>query len=223
MSAVDRGPRITVLAGVNGAGKSSLLGALLRERKQDYYNPDEETARILAAHPQLAREQANALAWHLGREALERAITERRAYAFETTLAGRTIPALLHDAAAAGLEVFIWYVGLDGPERHVARVRSRVSRGGHSIPDETIRDRYDRSRDNLIELMPVLSALSLFDNTLEADPFEGKQPNPRLLLFFESRRIVRPDRETLATSTPAWARSIVATALRLALTPHAGG
>lgn len=223
MSAANRGPRITVLAGVNGAGKSSLLGALLRERRQDYYNPDEETARVLAEHPQLTREQANALAWHLGREALERAVTERRSYAFETTLAGRTIPALLHDAASAGLEVFVWYIGLDSPERHIARDRSRAARAGHSIPDETIRDRYERSRDNLIELMPVLSALSLFDNSLEADPFEGKQPAPRLLLFFESRRIVRPGRETLVTSTPAWARTIVATALQLALTHGDGG
>lgn len=210
-------PRITVLAGVNGAGKSSLLGALLRERKQDYYNPDEETRKILVGNPQLNEAQANSLAWQKGREGLERAIAERRSYAFETTLAGSTIPSLLHGAAASGLELFIWYAGLDSPERHIARVRSRVSRGGHSIPDQTIRDRYLRSRDNLIELMPVLTALRVFDNSIEADPFEGERPAPRLLLHFESRRIVAPDRETLVSATPPWARSIVATALQLAI------
>ena len=218
MPAKERSPRITVLAGANGAGKSSLLGALLRERKQDYYNPDEETRRILAGNPQLTEEQANSLAWQKGREGLERAIAERRSYALETTLAGRTIPALLRDAAAAGLELFVWYVGLDTPEHHIARVRARVTRGGHSIPEETIRDRYVRSRENLIELIPVLSALRLFDNSFEADPFEGEHPAPKLLLEFESRRVVRPDHETLVTRTPAWARSIVATALQVALT-----
>jgi hypothetical protein len=96
-------------------------------------------------------------------------------------------------------------------------VAARVTRGGHAIREERIRERYRRSRDNLVALLPDLTALRLFDNSVEADPFEGALPSPRLLLHFEHGRIVRPDRVTLATETPAWAKPIVATALQLAL------
>jgi predicted ABC-type ATPase len=90
----------------------------------------------------------------VARGLLERAIAERLGFAFETTLGGQTISALLHEALAASTEVRMWFVGLNGPELHIARVRSMVARGGHDIPEEKIRERYDRSRINLIELMP---------------------------------------------------------------------
>jgi len=53
----------------------------------------------------------------------------------------------------------MWYVGLEDPERNVARVAARVARGGHAIPEETIRARYPRSLENLIGLLPRLTAL----------------------------------------------------------------
>jgi predicted ABC-type ATPase len=212
-----RRPRITVLAGVNGAGKSSLLGALLRERRQDYYNPDEETRRLLAERPELSDAQANSIAWQTGREGMERAIRERLSYAFETTLGGTTIPALLKSAPPAGLEAFVWFVGLDCAELHVERVRARVARGGHDISEERIRERYLGSRENLVDLLPSITALRLFDNSCEADPHAGERPAPRLILHFESGRIVRPELAALASATPPWARAVVAIALELAL------
>jgi len=69
---------------------------------------------------------------------LERAIAERKTFAFETTLGGATITALLQRALAAGIAVRVWYVGLDSPELHIARVRAR-SHGRHDIPAGHIR------------------------------------------------------------------------------------
>ena len=110
----------------------------------DYFNPHEATARILAANPDVSPAEANSAAWHQGKRLLERAITERLDFAFATTLGGHTIRTLLHEALAAGIEIRMWFVGLSNPELHVARVRSRVARGGHDIPEEKIRERYDR-------------------------------------------------------------------------------
>ncbi len=109
-------PRIYVLAGVNGAGKSSIGGAAFRHRGIDYYNPDEAARELREKHPELTSTESNAFAWQKGREMLERAIREQRDFVFETTLGGNTIPRLLGEAAKSGIEVSVWYVGLKSPE-----------------------------------------------------------------------------------------------------------
>jgi predicted ABC-type ATPase len=102
---VASGPphRIYVLAGVNGAGKSSLLGAHVRASGSNYYNPDEAARRILAARPHLSQREANGLAWNEGRRLLERAIDERLDFALETTLGASTIS---HTVVVPVLSIF---------------------------------------------------------------------------------------------------------------------
>lgn len=162
-------PRIYVLAGVNGGGKSSIGGAAFRESGADYYNPDEVARELMAVRPALMPAEANAAAWRRGRALLERVIRERLDFAFETTLGGNTIPRLLLEAARNGIDVHVWYVGLRSPELHVERVAARVRRGGHAIPEDAIRQRYDRSRLNLVQLLPSLTALRVYDNSEPAD------------------------------------------------------
>ena len=153
--------------------------------------------------------EANSLAWQEGRRLLETAIDERRDFAFETTLGGNTMPSLLEKAISEGIEVRIWYVGLEGADLHVARVRSRVAMGGHDIPEAKIRERYSRSRINLIALLPKLTELKVFDNTEEGDPQKGQLPSPRLLLTRFTA-----DRRTCATPrVPEWAKPIIQAAI----------
>jgi predicted ABC-type ATPase len=203
---------IYVLAGTNGAGKSSVAGATFRQSGGDYFNPDEAAARILSANPGITSAEANSAGWQEGVRLLKRAIVERLDFAFETTLGGHTIAALLQDALSAGIEVRIWFVGLSTPELHLARVRSRVARGGHDIAEETIRERYDRSRTNLLAVMPRLTELRVFDNSVEADPFAGRTPRPIFVLHVAKGRIV--EMIDLA-ATPQWAKPLVAAAIRL--------
>jgi len=204
-------PCIYVLAGTNGAGKSSLMGAMLLQSGVEYFNPDLAAQRILSSNPSISLERANAAAWHEGKRLLERAICERLNFAFETTLGGKTIANLLDQALSQGVEVRIWYVGLDSVERHMARVRSRVAQGGHDIPGEKIRERYLQSRLNLIRLLPRLTELLLFDNSFEADPYTGTIPKPKLLLHLVRGEV----RETCKlTEVPEWAKPVLAAALR---------
>jgi predicted ABC-type ATPase len=202
---------IYVLAGTNGAGKSSIGGAMFLEAGVPYFDPDVAAGKILAANPGITQEAANAAAWQQGRRLLERALDERRSYALETTLGGRTIARLLARALSEGLEVRIWYVGLEGPELHIARVRSRVARGGHDIPEDAIRGRYDNSRMNLIRLLPRLTELRVYDNSKEADPRDGLAPEPVLLLHCASGSVLKACEPR---ATPAWAKPIVAAALK---------
>lgn len=204
-------PSIYVLAGTNGAGKSSLAGAAIRERGGEYFNPDEATLRVLEANPGISPDEANSRAWLHGKRLLENAIRSRREFAFETTLGGSTITALLEMAHGAGLAVRVWYVGLEGPELHLARVRSRVAAGGHDIPEAKVRERYQRSRENLVRLLPRLTELRVFDNSADGDPAAGGAPRPRLVLHVLDGEIV----ETCGMAeVPGWAKPIVAAALR---------
>jgi predicted ABC-type ATPase len=166
----------------------------------------------MATNKGLAQREANGLAWQQGKRLLERAIAERLDFAFETTLGGSTIPQLLARAAEGGTEIFVWYIGLATADLHVARVRARVKRGGHDIPEAQIRRRFEHSRIHLLDLMPRLAALRVYDNSAEADPAAGKRPEPLLLLHMVRGRIAGP-RDL--TQTPGWAKPLVASALKL--------
>ncbi len=211
--AVATPPRIYVLAGVNGAGKSSLGGAAFREAGGDYYNPDEAARSLKAANPGLTQTAANSRAWQIGKGLLQKAIANRLDFAFETTLGANSIPALLRNAAQNGIEIHVWYAGLASPELHIARVKSRVKKGGHDIAEADIRRRFDHSRLNLIDLLPHLAALRLYDNSTDADPALGKLPEPVLVLHMERGQILNMEN---LKNAPGWARPIVAAALRLA-------
>ncbi len=203
---------IYVLAGTNGSGKSSIGGATIRALGADYFNPDEAARRIRAANRGLSQMDANSAAWHEGRRLLERAIVERLDFAFETTLGGNTIPGLLSKALEAGIEVRVWYAGLATPELHIERVRARVARGGHAIPETDIRRRFDSGRLQLIRLLPKLTELRVYDNSADANPDDGVPPEPRLILHMKRGRVVA--RRSLR-STPDWAKPIIAAALGL--------
>lgn len=205
-------PRIYALAGVNGAGKSSIGGAAFRAFRADYCNPDEAARALIAAHPGLNQTDANGVAWQQGRRLLEQAIAKRLHFAFETTLGANTIPRLLAGAASQGIEVHVWYVGLSSVELHIERVRARVRKGGHDIPEADIRRRYDHSRLNLIRLLPTLAALRVYDNSAEADPAKGQPPVPMLVLHMDRAKIIGPAN---LRRTPEWAKPIVAAALKL--------
>lgn len=205
-------PRLYVLAGVNGAGKSSIGGAAIRAAGGDYYNADEAARALKSANPGLGQTEANAAAWQQGRKLLQRAIDRRLHFNFETTLGGNTMPRLLAEAAERGIEVRVFYVGLASADAHVERVRQRVRAGGHDIPEADIRRRYRHSVLNLVRLLPLLTELRVYDNSATADPAAGQAPLPVLVLHMRRGRIVGPAE---LTGTPDWAKPIVAAALQL--------
>lgn len=205
-------PCVWVLAGTNGAGKSSIAGALLRRSGGDYFNPDEVSRRLRERRPGLTSDQANAAAWAAGLRLLDFAIRDRRDHFFETTLGGATITGRLEQALDHGFEVRIWYVGLASPELHVSRVAARVAKGGHDIPEADVRRRYDGSRRNLIRLLPRITELRLFDNSAGADPDAGRIPQPLEVLHWHDGSIQSVAEPALV---PAWAEPIVVAALRL--------
>jgi predicted ABC-type ATPase len=201
---------ITVIAGVNGAGKSSLAGAHLRQGGGDYFNPDEVARQLMQDDTRLSQGEANARAWQLGYEQLARAIDEGRDYSLETTLGGNSICQLLHDAMDRGEAVRIFFVGLSSPELHMARVAARVSRGGHAIPAAKIRERWLGSIHNLMGLIPRCAAVSVFDNSTEDD---GTGPRPVCLFALCGDQFASAP----VNPMPDWAKPLASVAMQRAL------
>lgn len=199
---------ILVLAGTNGAGKSSVAGRALERAGATFHDPDRAARRFVTVG--LSLREANSRAWHRGRSLLERAIRENLDFAFETTLGVRTITGLLLEAARSGLAIRVWYVGLESLDLHIRRVRQRVARGGHPIPERTIRDRWDASRRNLIRLLPHLAELAVWDNSAEADPEAGASPEPRRILAMREAEVLYL---CPMVEVPVWAKPVVAAAL----------
>jgi predicted ABC-type ATPase len=203
--------KLFVLAGVNGAGKSSLGGAAIQASGAEFFNPDIAAARMRDQQPGLSLSQANGLAWTLGRRGMEQALADGLTYAFETTLGGTSMTKLLLDGARAGAEVHVWYAGLATPELHLRRIQARVAAGGHDIPEAKVRERFDASRGNLVRLMPHLASLRVYDNSFEADLRAGRRPQPVLLLQMQAGRVIS---HAPLRAVPAWAKPLLANALR---------
>jgi predicted ABC-type ATPase len=205
-------PVLFVLAGVNGAGKSSIGGHLLEQRKLTWFNPD-TFARELIAASGCDLTTANVHAWNESLRRLNEAIAGGHSHAFETTLGGHTVAERIA-AATRTHDVMIWFCGLATPDLHVARVRARVAAGGHDIPEARIRERYPQALKNLIALMPGLAHLRVYDNSAEVT-IGSPIPDPLLVLEMLSGRLMwpAPDDVDALRATPAWAKPLVEAAL----------
>ena len=198
---------ISVLAGVNGAGKSSIGGSALRSAGQEWYNPDELARMMMEKFPDRPLEDINSAVWKQGLNRLKQAIYTQTHFTFETTLGGSSITNTLLDAIAAGIPVNVWYCGLDSMELHIERVAARVARGGHDIPGDLIRSRYQKSIQNLCRLAPGLSRLDVYDNSLPLD--DQGLPSIRRLLYVVDSQI-----KVLDKDMPEWAKPVATIALK---------
>ena len=131
-------PVLYVLAVVNGAGKSSVLGQVLRLDAMTWFDPDDFAAEW-AARSGCTLAEAQGVAWDESLRRLDDAIAHGRDHAFETTLGGHTIAGRLAAAARSSHDVLMMYCGLSTPEQHFARVQLRVASGGHAVPDAAVR------------------------------------------------------------------------------------
>ena len=202
-------PVLFVLAGVNGAGKSSIGGHLLQEAGLSWFNPD-TFAREWLQQTGCTPVEANARAWAEGMRRLDVALARGQNHAFETTLGGETVSTKLLEATRSH-DVLMWFCGLASADLHVARVRARVAAGGHDIPEAKIRERYPRALRHLIALMPHLAHLQVYDNSAEAE-HGAPVPDPILVLEMRNGRLVRPSPNKdlpALLRTPDWAKPLM--------------
>jgi len=94
-----------------------------------------------------------------------RHLTEQRLdVAFETTLASRSFAPWIRELKTSGYDFHLFFISLPTPEVAIDRVRSPVQRGGHSVPEETIRRRFDAGLRNFFELYKPLATTWRFSD-----------------------------------------------------------
>lgn len=154
-------PKLYILAGANGSGKSTISKVLLPSEGLVYVNPDDIAKELCPQNPEAARIAA-------GREALRQIanyMDRGDSFAVESTLSGSAYVKMLCRARKLGYETSIIYTFVDSPEVCIARIAARVRRGGHYIPDEDVRRRYARSKKNFWSLYaPIVDYWTLLYN-----------------------------------------------------------
>ena len=156
-------PLVYVIGGANGSGKTtSALSLLPTLRVMEYVNADAIAAGLSPLNPESIAVQAGRLML----ERLRTLVNRDSDFAFETTLAARTFAPFLQSCKTRGYAVNLIYFWLQSPDLAVERVARRVASGGHFIPEDVIRRRYDRGRKNLIELyLPLCNRWIVYDNS----------------------------------------------------------
>lgn len=149
-----------ILGGPNGSGKSSAFAKLKLEGV--WINADEIAKEMpLSEDPRSTDIQAGKAALRKISEMIE----TRQSFIFETTLSSHQSIRLMQEAKAAGFTVGLYYVALDSVETNVERVRQRVLKGGHDIPEKNIRRRHKGSFEKLTEALRIADEVLLIDNS----------------------------------------------------------
>ena len=147
----------TIIAGVNGVGKSSLTGVLIGESSDlgVIVDTDKITAELggdKLKGGKAAIERIN--------DSLEKGIN----FTQETTLSGAKTLRTIKQARELDYFIRLYYIGVNTAEESIKRIKNRVEKGGHAIADNDVIRRYDKRFDDLIMILPYCNEVKFYDN-----------------------------------------------------------
>jgi predicted ABC-type ATPase len=154
---VEYMPIYTIVAGVNGVGKSSLSGVLKTERT--------DLGHIIDVDRIAVEGRLNAI--DAGKIAITRIDTfleKNISFAQETTLSGVRTEKTVKTAKEKGYTVRLFYIGLNTYDESVKRIKNRVEKGGHNISEDDIGRRFKNRFGSLAKILPYCDEAYLFDN-----------------------------------------------------------
>ena len=157
-------PKLYIIAGCNGAGKTTASFTILPEVLgcKEFINADEIAKGLSPFQPESVAMQAGRIMLARMDELLQKGET----FAFETTLATKSYKQKIEWAQANGYEVTLLFFWLDSPNIAKERVAQRVAEGGHNIPLETIERRYYNGIANLFTIyIDIVDICYIFDNS----------------------------------------------------------
>ena len=157
-------PKLYIIAGCNGAGKTTASFTILPEVLgcKEFINADEIAKGLSPFQPESVAVQAGRIMLTRMDELLQKGET----FAFETTLATKSYKQKIEWAQANGYEVTLLFFWLDSPNIAKERVAQRVAEGGHNIPLETIERRYYNGIANLFTIyIDMVDICYIFDNS----------------------------------------------------------
>lgn len=161
--------RLFIISGCNGAGKTTASYTILPEVLdcEEFVNADEIAKGLSPFHPESAAIQSGRLML----DRINRLIAEGQDFAFETTLATRSYKNFVLKAKENGYHITLLFFWLRSSDLAVKRVETRVKEGGHNIPENVIRRRYENGLRNFFGLFePIVDEWMFIDNS--GEPYE---------------------------------------------------
>lgn len=154
--------RLYIIAGCNGAGKTTASYTVLPEilNCKEFVNADEIAKGLSPFQP----EKANIEAGRLMLTRINRLLESEEDFAFETTLSTKSYVKFVDKAKLLGYQVTCVFFWLDSPSLVISRVKTRVTEGGHNIPEDVVLRRYTNDLRNFFTLF-----ISKVDNWLMID------------------------------------------------------
>jgi len=153
-----------IIAGPNGVGKTTFARKFLPKYAncRNFINADLIAQGIAPFSPEAATIRAGRLML----SEIRRFAQRRVSFGFETTLSGRSYLRLIQRLRATGYKVHLFFLFVDGVEVALSRIKERVSKGGHDVPEPVVRRRFDRSISNFIaDYQPCVDSWYLFENS----------------------------------------------------------
>lgn len=146
----------TVIGGVNGVGKSSLTGVLARF---------DHSLGVIVNTDALIKIHGSGLKG--GKSALgiiTHCLENDMDFSQETTLSGKKTLRTIISAREKSYYIRLYYIGVNSLEESLSRIENRVKKGGHDIPDDDVKRRYEKRFEDLARILPFCNEVQLFDN-----------------------------------------------------------
>ena len=159
--------QLWVLAGADGAGKSTFYDLFLRDAGITFVNAD-LIAHSIAPESPVAASYAAA---EIGAQIRDALLEQGASFCFETVFSHPSKVDFLARAKMLGYAIVVVFIHLDDPQLNVARVAQRVAQGGHKVPEDKIRSRIPRTLDLVREAVGMADEIFLLDNSSADDPF----------------------------------------------------
>lgn len=174
---------MVVFAGPNGSGKSSIANMYYRENVTIpplYINADDITKDIakeknldVKTISKEVLDEINTQAANQADRLRQDAINRKESFTTETLMSTSRRVDLLREAKINGFEIHTFFVTTQNPRINIERVEDRVKKGGHAVPPEKTKERYERVMRLLPEIIQASDTIDVFNNTFE---------NPKIIL-----------------------------------------
>jgi predicted ABC-type ATPase len=156
-------PVLTILAGSNGCGKSTLTSSVREEFQQSpILDPDAIAKSIRDTVVGVDSDiEAGKRVLRLAGELIQ----SGQSFTVETTLSGSTYLRMAARAKDVGFLIAVIFVGTNSVEINIERVKARVAKGGHDVPEQDQRRRWPRTLTNMKKLLPLADLVVILDNS----------------------------------------------------------